>query len=143
MFCDEVLEVVEAIAAGDVTADARVMVHMQSCAGCAAALATARRVDDLLKARTAPAAPPQFTTRIMSRIRRDRWRRDQFLDLGFNLVVGVVLLLVLGGLWVLLSQSGLGGISQDVGGQQSVLLGRTTTAGRDSRRVLVKVEEVR
>ena len=113
MFCDEVLEVVEAIAAGDVTADARVMIHMQSCAGCAAALAAARRVDDLLKERTSPAAPPQFTTRIMGRIRRDRWRRDQFLDLGFNFVVGVVLFVVLGGLWVLLSQSGLGGISQD------------------------------
>jgi hypothetical protein len=37
----------------------------------------------------------------------------------------------------------IGGISQDAGGQQSVLLGRSTTAVRDSRRVLVKVEEVR
>lgn len=37
----------------------------------------------------------------------------------------------------------IGGTSQDAGGQQSVLLGRSTTAVRDSRRVLVKVEEVR
>lgn len=37
----------------------------------------------------------------------------------------------------------IGGISQDAGGQQSVLLGRSATAVRDSRRVLVKVEEVR
>jgi len=37
----------------------------------------------------------------------------------------------------------IGGISQDAGGSQSVLLGRTTTASRDSRRVLIKVEEVR
>ena len=113
MFCDEVLELVEAIAAGDLTPDPRVMTHVQSCAGCAAALAAARRVDGLLKQRTAPGAPPQFTTRIMGRIRRDRWRRDQFLDLGFNLTVGVVLLFVLTGFWALLSQSGLGGISHD------------------------------
>ena len=37
----------------------------------------------------------------------------------------------------------IGGISQDASGQQSVLLGRSATAVRDSRRVLVKVEEVR
>lgn len=37
----------------------------------------------------------------------------------------------------------IGGIGQDASGQQSVLLGRTTTATRDRRRVLIKVEEVR
>ncbi len=37
----------------------------------------------------------------------------------------------------------IGGIGQDARGQQSVLLGRTTTATRDSGRVLIKVEEVR
>jgi len=37
----------------------------------------------------------------------------------------------------------IGGLGQDASGQQSVLLGRTTTATRDNRRVLIKVEEVR
>ena len=37
----------------------------------------------------------------------------------------------------------IGGTGQDASGQQSVLLGRTTTATRDSRRVLIKVEEAR
>jgi len=37
----------------------------------------------------------------------------------------------------------IGGISQGSSGQQTVLIGRTTTATRDDRRVLVKVEEVR
>lgn len=37
----------------------------------------------------------------------------------------------------------IGGIGQDASGQQSVLLGRTTTTTRDSQRVLIKVEEVR
>jgi type II secretory pathway component GspD/PulD (secretin) len=37
----------------------------------------------------------------------------------------------------------IGGVGQDAAGQQSVLLGRTSTASRDNRRVLIKVEEVR
>jgi type II secretory pathway component GspD/PulD (secretin) len=37
----------------------------------------------------------------------------------------------------------IGGASRDTSAQQSVLLGRTATAARDSRRVLIKVEEAR
>ncbi len=37
----------------------------------------------------------------------------------------------------------IGGASRDASAQQSVLLGRTATAARDSRRVLIKVEEAR
>jgi type II secretory pathway component GspD/PulD (secretin) len=37
----------------------------------------------------------------------------------------------------------IGGIGQDTSGQQAVLLGRSSNASRDSRRVLVKVDEVR
>jgi len=37
----------------------------------------------------------------------------------------------------------IGGLAQDASGQQTVLLGRSSTATRDSRRVLVKVDEVR
>ncbi len=37
----------------------------------------------------------------------------------------------------------IGGVGQDASGQQSVLLGRSTSAVRDNRRVLVKVDEVR
>ena len=37
----------------------------------------------------------------------------------------------------------IGGVSQDASGQQAVLLGRSTTATSDNRRVLIKVEEVR
>jgi predicted anti-sigma-YlaC factor YlaD len=116
MFCDEVLELVDAIAAGDVAADARVSAHLDSCTGCRAALDAARRIDRLLKDRAAPAAPAHFTNRIMGRIRRDRWRRDQFLDVGFNVAVGFVLLGVFAILWVVLSQSGFGPVSRDAFG---------------------------
>jgi hypothetical protein len=37
----------------------------------------------------------------------------------------------------------IGGSGREASGQQSVLLGRTTTTARDGRRVLIKVEEVR
>ena len=37
----------------------------------------------------------------------------------------------------------IGGVGRDAGGSQSVLLGRTTQATHDNRRVLIKVEEVR
>jgi hypothetical protein len=37
----------------------------------------------------------------------------------------------------------IGGLSRDAAGQQTVILGRSASATRDSRRVLVKVDEVR
>jgi len=37
----------------------------------------------------------------------------------------------------------IGGVGQDASGRQAVLLGRSATASRDSRRVLIKVEETR
>src|SRR5262245_15869251 len=113
MFCDEVLELVEPIAAGDMTADDRVTGHLASCANCAAALADARQLEQLLRHRVVPAPSPQFTTRIMGRLRRDRWRREQFLDRGFNVVVGLLVVAVLVALWVVLSRSGLGAMSRD------------------------------
>jgi type II secretory pathway component GspD/PulD (secretin) len=37
----------------------------------------------------------------------------------------------------------IGGLNRDASGQQTVILGRSTSATRDSRRVLVKVDEIR
>ena len=113
MFCDEFLEHVDAIASGDLPLDARATAHVATCAGCSDALASAERVEHLLKKRPALPAPPQFTARIMSRIRGDRWRREQFLDIGFNVAIGAVLLAAIVGAWMLLSQSGIGGVVAD------------------------------
>jgi predicted anti-sigma-YlaC factor YlaD len=113
MFCDEVLELVEPIAAGELAVDSRVGSHLASCANCTAALADARRLEQLLRGREVPKPSTQFTTRIMGRIRRDRWRREQFLDTGFNVVVGLLAVTVIVVVWVLLSRSGLGAISRD------------------------------
>jgi hypothetical protein len=46
-------------------------------------------------------------------VRRARWRNDQFLDVGFNVAIGLVLLVVLVGVWLLLNRSGLAAVSND------------------------------
>jgi anti-sigma factor RsiW len=113
MFCDETLDAVEAIAAGELAPDGRVAAHLVSCPHCASALDRAQKLERLLRARPVPQAPPQFTTRTLTRVRRARWRSEQFLDMGFNLAMGAVVLAVVGGAWMLLHRSGLTAVSRD------------------------------
>ena len=107
MFCDEVLEAIEPLAAGELTPSSRIAEHLASCRGCAAALESARRVDAWLRVRPAPAAPAHFTSRVMSRIRRARWRSEQLLDWGFNAALVAAGLLVVAGVWVVMRRTGL------------------------------------
>jgi predicted anti-sigma-YlaC factor YlaD len=116
MFCDETLDAVEAVAAGELTPQGRVADHLATCPNCAAALDSARRLERLLQARTVPRPPPHFTTRTLTRIRRVRWRSEQFLDVGFNVAIAAIVAGVLVGIWMLLNRSGLGAVSGDVVG---------------------------
>lgn len=113
MFCDEVLESVEAIAAGELTPNRRIAEHLASCRGCAAALDSARRLDALLRGRAAPAPPAHFSSRVMNRLRRARWRSEQVLDWGFNAALVAAGLLVVAGVWVVMRRSGLAAVSHD------------------------------
>jgi anti-sigma factor RsiW len=113
MFCDEALDSVEAIAAGELTPDGRVAEHLASCPNCAAALDSARTLEQMLRRRPVPQAPAQFTTRTLARVRRARWRSEQFLDVGFNVAIAGVVLAVLVGLWMLLNRSGFVSVSSD------------------------------
>src|SRR5712691_11711462 len=97
MFCDEALDAVEAIAAGELTPEGRIAAHLATCPNCAAALASARRLDEMLQARPVQKAPPQFTSRTMAVVRRQRWRSEQFLDLSFNVALGLVAFVVVAG----------------------------------------------
>ena len=107
MFCDDVLEVIEPIAAGEVGVRGPIAAHLESCANCRAALDRAREIERLLQARPVPAPPPQFTSRALTRIRRERWRSDQIVDAVFNVIVlGLVLSAVIG-VWLALDASGL------------------------------------
>src|SRR5258705_578530 len=106
MFCDEALDAVEPIAAGELMADGRVAAHLASCPNCALALEGARQLERSLRQRTVPAPPPQFTSRTITRVRRAQWRSDQFLDLGFNVAIGLVVMAVVPGALMLLHRTG-------------------------------------
>jgi predicted anti-sigma-YlaC factor YlaD len=113
MFCDEALEAVEPIAAGELTPDGRVADHLASCPNCASALERARHLERSLRARPVPAPPPQFTSRTLARVRRARWRSDQFLDIGFNVAIIALVFALFGGVWMLVHRSGLDAVSSD------------------------------
>jgi hypothetical protein len=107
MFCDEALDAVEAIAAGELTPEGRIAAHLESCPNCAAALVSARALDEMLRRRSAPSPPAQFVTRTLARVRRARWQSDQHWDLAFNVAVVGIFLATFLSVWVLLVRMGL------------------------------------
>ena len=116
MSCDEMLDVVDQVAAGDLTPTPDAAAHLASCAACAAALEQARALERMLQARPVPKAPAQFTSRTTGRIRRDRWRREQIFDTGFNVALALVVVAIVGGVWLLMHRSGLIAVSNDAVG---------------------------
>ena len=113
MTCADISDVLDLIAAGELTADAAALAHLSACASCAQALDAARRLDSLLRARPAPLAPAHFTSRLMGRIRRAMWRREQIVDWIFNSAMIAAALVVAAGLWIALRHTGLSAVSQD------------------------------
>jgi len=94
--CDAVLEIVEAIAAGDVEVDSALRAHFETCPRCASTLASARRLETLLVARAKPKAPDGFTQAVLARIRQEQWQSEERVDRLFNVAIVVALLLVVG-----------------------------------------------
>jgi predicted anti-sigma-YlaC factor YlaD len=113
MFCDEALDAVEAVAAGEVRPEGRVADHLATCPNCADALARARDLERLLQSRPVPRPPAHFTPRTLTRIRRARWRSEQFLDVGFNIAIVAIVVASIGGIWMLFNRSGLAAVSGD------------------------------
>jgi anti-sigma factor RsiW len=114
MFCDEALDAIEPIACGDLVAHGRIADHLQTCPDCAAALERARRLDELLRRRTAPRAPARFTAATLNRVRRAQWRSDQWLDAGFNLAVAALVVAIVATVWMVVHRSGMAAVSHDV-----------------------------
>ena len=106
MTCDDVLNAVEPIAAGERQPDAWMAAHLSTCVSCASALEAARRLDAMLRQRLVPAPPPQFTTRTMARIRRARWQNAQVIDGAFNAGLALIALATAAGIWIIISRSG-------------------------------------
>jgi predicted anti-sigma-YlaC factor YlaD len=113
MFCDEALDAVEAIAAGELMPDGRIAHHLDTCPNCAGALETAKKVDRMLQARPTPRPSAQFTARTLTRVRRARWHSEQLFDVGFNVAIIAIVAAVFGGIWMLFNRSGLTSVSGD------------------------------
>jgi anti-sigma factor RsiW len=94
--CTEALQLVEAIAAGDVVVNEEMRAHFETCPRCASALASAHRIEAALRARPAPPAPARFTQTVVGRVRDERWRTEERIDRIFNVAIAAAVLLVVG-----------------------------------------------
>jgi anti-sigma factor RsiW len=106
MTCKDVSELVDAIAVGDLEPTAELRAHIETCPGCASALASARRLEAALSTREAPSAPARFVSVVLQRVRRERWRAEQQVDRLFNLAMVAALVIVAGGIFALMNVSG-------------------------------------
>jgi anti-sigma factor RsiW len=85
--CRDLLERIEPIAAGDQVLDDAMRTHLETCPGCSAALAAARRLDEYLAVRPVDVPPARFTATVLHRIRRERWRTEERVDRLFNVAM--------------------------------------------------------
>src|SRR5262249_38907114 len=113
MTCEDVLNAVDLIAAGELAEDARISSHLATCPSCSSALESARRLDALLRQRPVPMPSAQFTARTMARIRRARWRNEQTIDWIFNAALVLVALGITAGLWIIARRTGITFVGND------------------------------
>ena len=113
MTCADLADLIDPIAAGDLTPDAAVSAHLAACPSCARSLDAARRLETLLRARLVPSAPSQFTMRVVNRVHRASWRREQIVDGIFNIAMIAAALLVAVGLVFALRRTGLSILTTD------------------------------
>jgi len=104
--CHDVVQLVEAIAAGDLEVSEEVRRHVESCPPCAAALASARRIEAALSAWPQPAAPAAFAAAVVARVRSEQWTSEQRVDRVFNAAIAFAVLVVIGGIAALTNVSG-------------------------------------
>lgn len=116
MVCMDLDALIEPIAAGEMVPDANARAHLASCAACAHALELARQIEGVLAAQPVSDLPATFTTTLMGRLRRERWRSEQYLDAAFNVAVGLAVATTVGGLVMVLTASGLASVSADLTG---------------------------
>jgi anti-sigma factor RsiW len=122
--CDEIRLLVEAIAAGDRDVDGEIRAHLESCPACAAQLASAQRIEMLLRARPVPAPPDTFTATVVSRIRTERWEHEQHVDRIFNITIAVAIALVVGGVAALTNIDAVVSLAARIGGLLAQTSGR-------------------
>jgi anti-sigma factor RsiW len=106
--------------------DDAVASHVERCDQCAASLALARRVDRLLAAAQAPAAPSGMVPAVLLRVSAERWRTDQVIDRWFTGALVAGLVLAVGGLTALFNLAGLTAGALEAVGALSLALPEAT-----------------
>jgi hypothetical protein len=78
----------------------------------------AQRIEASLASRAVAVPSVEFTSAVIGRVRRERWRAEQVVDFGFNVAVGLGVLLIVSGLAGLAWRTGV----LQIGGEMSTLL---------------------
>ena len=134
--CDDANTFIEDLAAGDRVPDA-LGAHIAGCPRCSARLQLAQRIERTLAARPVAVPPAAFTNTVVGRIRHERWRAEQMLDLGFNVFVACGVVLVVAGIAGLVWASGLVVFSREAFSAFEVITQSTlTTVGGQARMFL-------
>jgi anti-sigma factor RsiW len=113
MTCEQADTFIESIAVGDSVPE-ELAAHVAACRHCAVRVALARQIDRMLQERTVPMPPPGFTTSVVARLRQERWRTEQLVDISFNIAVAAGVLLIMGGIAGLAWGAGAFAIASDV-----------------------------
>lgn len=106
MTCRDVVNLAEAIAAGDLEVAPDVREHIESCPQCAAVLASARRIEAALVAWPQARTPGDFASAVLARVRNERWTSEQRIDRIFNVAIAFALLVVAGSVAALTNVAG-------------------------------------
>ncbi len=106
MRCDEVADLIEPWAAGELTPSSDQAAHLRTCPSCARALALARRMEAMLVTTSWAPVPAGFTGNLLLRIRNESWRREQLLDRAFNIAMATAGVVVAAATWLALEWSG-------------------------------------
>lgn len=133
MDCRHVREMIEPIAAGEPASEA-VRAHLESCPGCAAALASAARIEALLASVEAPLPPARFTPSVLQRIRRERWSAEQRVDRLFNVAIVFGVCVIAAGIAALMNVSGVLSIAGTIWDAMATV---SQSAARDAAPTLV------
>lgn len=111
--CTDANTFIEDLAAGDPVPEG-ISEHVAACPRCSARLQLAMQIERTLATRPVAVPPAAFTNTVVGRIRNERWRAEQMLDLGFNVFVACGIVLIAAGVAGLVWASGLVVFSRDV-----------------------------
>jgi hypothetical protein len=113
MQCDDLEDLIVPWVEGELAAPPEAVRHVDSCTTCTARLELARQIDRTLASYEAKMPSPQFSQDVLKQLRREWWEAEEDLDWWFNVLVGLGLLAIVGGIWLLFDLSGLTALTGD------------------------------